>query len=577
MAEVKNEQQDGHKILVELEAKFNAKPRCAVQGNGTQIHVLATFADFLEQYPFPVVINAGILKLADWFRKSNNVIKCHVYKVFKQASELHLAKVINIEETVRRIMPVLESNDPCARAITLRVLGYDPINPFCLWSCSILERLELATEREELEAAIWAGDQICSRSARFPSVIFSKIVTKLKDTDTTIDIKLRLVKIFRHMHRDIAMAREAKETCLELLKQEHNCEPLVIVVLRTLTLLLSEALIDRNQQIDLLLSYIMNDRRERVQYSAFQDLILLGKNDLMFDRLHMTSLLHAVTTMSASTRLEQRALKCAHVLIWSHPRLITHLLYDRTSSDGEAFISSLKVCEEKLVRSIHSQGYTLVVACAQLLCSVVRIALIRKETADEMDVDQTLASDVFSLGNRVIDYIRLAEDNLYITVPPRRQDIWTLRELLKVKSRICRLMSDEVRGDMFLEGYKLLATVNNELLDDYTSILVSYLSSIYSQSLSSVDRFFDLLTNALQSRRERPKFFVNIVRLFLQTAKLSLTEREEVSDRLMLLLKEYGGWNEPRQLFTVNAWELYCLGKVAARYGWLKLLLQPAG
>jgi integrator complex subunit 7 len=45
---------------------------------------------------------------------------------------------------------------------------------------SIIQRLELATDRIELEAAIWAGDQICARSNRFPSVIFSKIADKLE-------------------------------------------------------------------------------------------------------------------------------------------------------------------------------------------------------------------------------------------------------------------------------------------------------------------------------------------------------------------------------------------------------------
>lgn len=47
-------------------------------------------------------------------------------------------------------------------------------------SHSIIQRLELATDRIELEAAIWAGDQICARSARFSSVIFPKVADKLE-------------------------------------------------------------------------------------------------------------------------------------------------------------------------------------------------------------------------------------------------------------------------------------------------------------------------------------------------------------------------------------------------------------
>lgn len=136
---------------------------------------------------------------------------------------------------------------------------------------SIIQRLELATDRIELEAAIWAGDQICARSNRFPSVIFSKVGDKLEskvhvsyrfifkqvikslficiEPDTPFDIKLRLVKIFRHMHQDIGMARQAKLACLNLLNDPDTDPKLVIVTLRTLTLLLSEAVIDRKEQV----------------------------------------------------------------------------------------------------------------------------------------------------------------------------------------------------------------------------------------------------------------------------------------------------------------------------------------
>lgn len=59
----------------------------------------------------------------DWLTScscSNNVIKFYVYRVFKQAAKQHLNKVLNVDETVKRVMPVLGSNDPIARAITLR-------------------------------------------------------------------------------------------------------------------------------------------------------------------------------------------------------------------------------------------------------------------------------------------------------------------------------------------------------------------------------------------------------------------------------------------------------------------------
>ncbi|KAI8375453.1 hypothetical protein BD560DRAFT_326837 [Blakeslea trispora] len=252
MDENTRDQSDGHKALLELEVKFNKKGRPgSLNIHGSQIQALTGFIHIFEHYPYPVVINAAILKLADYFRIHNNLVKYYVYKVFKEASDVHLAKVFNIEETVRRILPVLGSNDPIARSIALRVLGCMSIiiAEKLDVQFGIMQRLELATDRIELEAAIWAGDQICARSNRFPSVMFAKIVDQLENPNAPFEIKLRLIKIFRHMHQDIGMARQAKSTCLSLLEKPDVDSQLVIVTLRTLTLLLNEAVIDRKEQV----------------------------------------------------------------------------------------------------------------------------------------------------------------------------------------------------------------------------------------------------------------------------------------------------------------------------------------
>ncbi|KAI7870111.1 hypothetical protein BDF14DRAFT_1721510 [Spinellus fusiger] len=246
------EQIEGHKALLELESCFNAKPRGAVLSiQGSQINALAMFSKIFQKYSYPVIINAAVLKLADWFRLSNNVVKFHVYQVFKQASDLHLAKVLNVEETVRRILSVLDSNDPVARSITLRILGCMSmiISEKLDVHFGLLQRLEQATDRIEVEAVIWAVDRICARSERFPAVVYSKLTNELQDPSTSPLIKLKLVRIFRHMHRNIGMARQAKQMCLYLLEKYKTDEKFVIETLRTLTLLLSEARIDLKEQV----------------------------------------------------------------------------------------------------------------------------------------------------------------------------------------------------------------------------------------------------------------------------------------------------------------------------------------
>ncbi|RCH79334.1 Integrator complex subunit 7, partial [Rhizopus azygosporus] len=118
-----NDLEVAYKVLLELETRFNQKPRSGNLGiHGPQIQALTGYVHVFKQHPHPLIINTAILKLADWFRSYNNTVKLYILKVFKEASH-HLEKVMNVDETVRRILPILGSNDPIARSLTLRVLG----------------------------------------------------------------------------------------------------------------------------------------------------------------------------------------------------------------------------------------------------------------------------------------------------------------------------------------------------------------------------------------------------------------------------------------------------------------------
>ncbi|KAI8338908.1 hypothetical protein BC941DRAFT_350489 [Chlamydoabsidia padenii] len=272
------QQAEGHKALLLLETEFNAKPRTAVLSiQGSQIRALAQFPSFFQTYPSPVILNAAILKLADWFHHGNNVVRMHIYKVLDGVSKDHLTKIINVDETMRRILPVLGSNDPTARALTLRVFGCMAI--VFKDNLDVQHGVHKSTDRFETEAAVWASDQFCLRSTSFLSVMFIRIQSRLTgknyittllvyhythpalyillDPTTSFDIQLKLIKILRHMHNDIAMARQAKQLCLHLLTENGDNERLVIVVLRTLTKLLSVALIDQREQVSINLIWVI--------------------------------------------------------------------------------------------------------------------------------------------------------------------------------------------------------------------------------------------------------------------------------------------------------------------------------
>lgn len=62
------------------------------------------------------------MKLAEFFRVGSNLLRLWVLRVCQQ-SEKHTDKIINVDEFVRRVFMVIHSNDPIARALTLRTLG----------------------------------------------------------------------------------------------------------------------------------------------------------------------------------------------------------------------------------------------------------------------------------------------------------------------------------------------------------------------------------------------------------------------------------------------------------------------
>ncbi len=86
---------------------------------GDQGEAIVRFPRLFAKYPFPILINSALLKLADVFRQGPNFIKLCVLRVIQQ-SERHLDKITNVDEFVKRIFTVLHSNDPVARALTLR-------------------------------------------------------------------------------------------------------------------------------------------------------------------------------------------------------------------------------------------------------------------------------------------------------------------------------------------------------------------------------------------------------------------------------------------------------------------------
>ncbi|KAG8584348.1 hypothetical protein GDO81_008788 [Engystomops pustulosus] len=220
---------------------------------GEQCEAVVRFPRLFQKYPFPILINSAFLKLADVFRVGNNFLRLCVLKVTQQ-SEKHLEKILNVDEFVKRIFSVIHSNDPVARAITLRMLGSmasiipDRKNAHH----SIRQSLD-SHDNVEVEAAIFAASHFSAQSKDFAAGICNKIGEMIQGLATPVDLKLKLIPILQHMHHDAILASNSRQ----LLQQLVTSYP-------------------STKMIQLLLQYLKNDPRKAVKRLAIQDLKFLA-------------------------------------------------------------------------------------------------------------------------------------------------------------------------------------------------------------------------------------------------------------------------------------------------------------
>ncbi|KAL9954770.1 hypothetical protein ACROYT_G042345 [Oculina patagonica] len=262
--------QDANTALAELDKGLRSSK------TGEQCEAIVRFPGLFEKYPFPILINSALLKLADVFRVGSNFLRLCILKVTQQ-SEKHLDKILNVDEFLKRIYSVIHSNDPVARAITVRVLG----SIACIVSerknvhHSIRSSLE-SHDQVELEAAIFATDRLCAQSREFASGLYNKIVQLIEGLSTPVEMKLKLIPIFRHVHYDLQLTAKVHELCSSLLASHPACH-FVVVTLHTLSCLAVSTVIDIPKQAELLLKYLTQDPRKVVKNHTLADLRMLAK------------------------------------------------------------------------------------------------------------------------------------------------------------------------------------------------------------------------------------------------------------------------------------------------------------
>ncbi|CAG01530.1 unnamed protein product [Tetraodon nigroviridis] len=175
---------------------------------GEQCEAVVLFPKLFQKYPFPILINSAFLKLADIFRLGNNFLRLCVLKVTQQ-SEKHLEKILNVDEFVKRVFSVIHSNDPVARAITLRMLGsLASIIPERKNAHHSIRQSLDSHDNMEVEAAIFAAASFSAQSKDFAAGICNKVSEMIQGSTSVPPRLTDLVKLAQECcyHSNLAVA-----------------------------------------------------------------------------------------------------------------------------------------------------------------------------------------------------------------------------------------------------------------------------------------------------------------------------------------------------------------------------------
>ncbi|XP_078049199.1 integrator complex subunit 7 [Augochlora pura] len=284
-------EQDANTALIELDKGLRSSKI------GEQCEAIVRFPRLFEKYPFPILINSSLLKLAEVFRTGSNFLRVWVLRVCQQ-SEKHLDKILNVDEFVRRIYSVIHSNDPVARALTLRTLGsVAGIIPERQQVHHSIRRSLDSHDSVEVEAAIYAAQMFAAQSKLFAVSMCSKISDMIRGQATPASMKLQLIPILQYMHHDSYTASMVNKLCMELLANYPAVE-FVRVTLSALSTLTSATLIDIPQQVVLLLRYLQDDPRLSIKRHALYLLHSLARKGAhLWPQGALNNLIESTTTL----------------------------------------------------------------------------------------------------------------------------------------------------------------------------------------------------------------------------------------------------------------------------------------
>ncbi|KAJ3665781.1 hypothetical protein Zmor_001256 [Zophobas morio] len=519
-------EQDANSALTELDKGLRSGKV------GEQCEAIVRFPKLFEKYPFPILINASLLKLADVFRMGNNFLRLCVLRVCQQ-SEKHLDKISSVDEFVRRIYTVIHSNDPIARAVTLRTFG--------AVAAIIPERQQVhhsirssldSHDNVEVEAAIYAAIQFAAQSKTFAVSMCNKVSDMIQGQSTPASMKLQLIPILQYMHHDTNTAAMVRTLCIDLLPS-YPAQDFVLVTLNTLTQLAAATLVDVPSQVTLLLKYLRNDPRGEVKSKCLQFLYKLAKPGAHLWPPGATDNIIDFALHANKSKLLMLALGVIQVLTES-PRMC----HDYRDSKSKL--------RELCTKHCYSPQTDVAVQAIQILTQI--LCYCYKEKLDTEGAEEVISS--------------LETLILLLTFSNEKQPE-QLKLALKCAVRLCEAKKEHCETFVELLGTRL-DNIHN--LDHRTIVICETLGAMGGLK---PDTLLSLLGNLLS--------------LLRALSEIENTTDEQTRTKIMLCTLVFQSmsdylWNEETESAircvienSNNLWANYCIARAAVRYGHHKI------
>uniref|UniRef100_H2ZCL4 Integrator complex subunit 7 n=1 Tax=Ciona savignyi TaxID=51511 RepID=H2ZCL4_CIOSA len=537
------QQQDANSALMELDKGLRAHKL------GEQCEAIVRFPNLFSRFPFPILINSAFLKLADAFRTGNNFLKLCVLRVAQQSTK-QLDKILNIDEFMRRIYSVIHSNDPYARAITLRMLGSvacvikDKKNAHH----SVQQGLD-SHDRVEQDAAIYATIQFASHSHQFASSICNKIAAMLQGLSTPLEVKLKLIPVLQHMHYDVQISSKARGVLQNLLPS-FPAQDFVLTTLNSLTSLSLHSLIDVSSQVALLHQYLRCDPREAVKRNSLINLnILATKAPHLWSSNDSTALCEAYKLSTLAASLKQGILQVLCTLTKS--TLLVQLDIQEGIPTGHVYIKFADGALLELCRRCCYDSDLIQAALATKL-----FASISKHAANSNDRNRSSFTD---------EAIQSAE-TLLLTLAPSSETSAQDRRALKTILPTLQQLSESNSGVDVRIAEDIVCLLSSDeipICSVTSKILLETLASIVTTS--STPHLLDHLASDL----------FRLLKMATNSANGASNTNAQKTILCVLLFtseSEMKNSNFPAKILsfietTLNNWRLYRIARQASRLG----------